>query len=69
MYFLFFLLLLPHVFRSCDHLTEIVLILGYIYVDACYSPIFSCVVSFLSLCACFLYIVCNLLILFHTKMR
>ena len=40
----------------------------YIYVDVCYSPIFTCVVSFLSLCTCFLYIVCNLLFLFHTKM-
>ena len=32
------------------------------------SPIFTCVVSFLSLCTCFLYIVCNLLFLFYTKM-
>ena len=32
------------------------------------SPISSCVVSFLSLCTCFLFIVCNLLFLFHTKM-
>ena len=68
MYFLFFLLHLPHVYWSCDHLTYIVLIIGYIYVDVCYSPIFTCVVSFLSLCACFLYIVCNLLFLFHIKM-
>ena len=31
-------------------------------------PIFSCVIYFLSLCTCFLFIVCNLLFLFHTKM-
>ena len=30
--FLFFLLLLPHVYWSCDHLTYIVLIFGFIYV-------------------------------------
>ena len=29
---------------------------------------YTCVVYFLSLCICFLYIVCNLLFLFHTKM-
>ena len=29
---------------------------------------FTCVVSFLSLCICFLLLVCNLLFLFHTKM-
>ena len=42
----------------------------YIYIGCYYflSPISSCVVSFLSLCTCFLYIVCNLLFLFHTKM-
>ena len=56
MHFLFFLLHLLHVYRSCDHLTYIVLIFGYIYiyiyiyVDVCYSPIFTCVISFLSLC-------------------
>ena len=33
-----------------------------------YSPIFSYVVYFLSLCTCFLFIVCNLLFLFYTKM-
>ena len=32
------------------------------------SPIFTYVVSFLFFCTCFLYIVCNLLFLFHTKM-
>ena len=42
----------------------------YIYIGCYYflSLISSCVVSFLSLCTCFLYIVCNLLFLFHTKM-
>ena len=45
-----------------------------IYVDiywGCYyfiSPIFTRVVSFLSLCTWFLYTVCNLLFLFHIKM-
>ena len=32
MYFLFFLLHLPHVYRSFDYLTYIVLIFGYIYI-------------------------------------
>ena len=32
------------------------------------SPIFSCVISFLCLCICFLLFVCNILFLFHTKM-
>ena len=40
----------------------------YVKVVITVSPISSCVVSFLSLCTCFLYIVCNLLFLFHTKM-
>ena len=31
MYFLFFLLHLPYVYRSCNHLKYIVLIFGYIY--------------------------------------
>ena len=46
------------------------LIYIYIYIEVVItvSPIFSCVVSFLSLCICFLYIVCNLLFLFHIKM-
>ena len=50
------------------HLTYIVLIFGFMSIDIFYSPIFTCVVSFLSLCTCFLYIVCNLLFMFHTKM-
>ena len=32
------------------------------------SPISTCVVSFLSLYTCFLFLVCNLIFLFHTKM-
>ena len=55
------------VYWSSDHLTYIVLIFG-LYIDVCYSPISPCVVSFLSLYTCFLYLVCNLIILFHTKM-
>jgi len=51
---------------SCDHFdihyTYILFILMYVL-----SRIFTSVVSFLSLCACFLYLVCNLLFLFHTK--
>ena len=41
----------------------------FISTNLCYSPIFTCVVSFLSLSIWFLYIVCNLLFLFHTKMQ
>ena len=54
--FLAFILHLPHVYWSCDHLTYVVLIIGYIYiyiyvcvcvcVDVCYSPIFPCVFFF-----------------------
>ena len=40
----------------------------FIYIDVCYSLIFPCVVYFLSLYICFLYNVCNLIFLFHTKM-
>ena len=58
--------------RSCDHvvITNLVLIDIYTFkvVIIVLSPIFTCVVSFLSLCTCFLYIVYNLLFLFHTKM-
>ena len=55
------------VYWFCDHLTYIVLIFG-LYIDVCYSPISPCVVSFLSLYTCFLFIVCNLLFLFYIKM-
>ena len=44
------------------------LYLIYIYIDVCYSPISPCVVSSLSLYTCFLFIICNLLFLFHIKM-
>ena len=58
--------------RSCDHIVITNLVLVDIYafevVITVFSPISTCVVSFLSLCTCFLYIVCNLLFLFHTKM-
>ena len=43
----------------------------FIYIFICWcmssSPTSTCVVSFLSLYTCFLYLVCNLLFLFHTK--
>ena len=55
------------VYWPCDLLTYIVLYLISIYIDV-YSPISPCVVSFLSLYTYFLFIVCNLLFLFHTKM-
>ena len=71
MYFLFSSFTLPHVFWSYDHLTYIVLIFGlyiYIYIDVCYfTYLFMC--YFFSLfILMFLIIVCNLLILFYTKM-
>ena len=44
------------------------LYLLYILLMYVLSPISPCVVSFLSLYTCFLYNVCNLLFLFHTKM-
>ena len=60
------------VYWFCDHLTYIVLIFDlYIYIYILIyviSPIPPCIVSFLSLYTCFLYNVCNLLFLFHTKM-
>ena len=58
--------------RSCDHIVIANLVLVDIYtfkvVIIVLLPIFTCVVSFLSLCTGFLYNVCNLLFLFHTKM-
>ena len=55
--------------RSCDHVVIANLVLVDIYtfevVITVLSPIFTCVVSFLFLCICFLYIVCNLIFLFH----
>ena len=49
-------------------LTYIVLIFALYILKYVPSPISPCVVSFLSLYTCFLYNVCNLLFLFHTKM-
>ena len=43
------------------------LYLHYILLMYVLSPIFTCVVSFLSLYTCFLSNVCNLLFMFHTK--
>ena len=59
--------------RSCDHIVIanlVLLIYIYIFevVIIVLSPIFTCVVSFLSLNMCFLFIICNLLFLFHSKM-
>ena len=49
-------------------LTYIILIFAlYIWMYVL-SPISPCVVSFLSLYTCFLFNVCNLLFLIHTKM-
>ena len=64
MYFLFLLLHLPHVYWS---LTIWRTYIWFISTNVCYSLIFTYVVSFLSLCTWFLYSVCNLLFLFHTK--
>ena len=74
MYLFLFSLFLDTLFmylRSCDHVVIANLVLIDIYtfegVITVLSPIFTCVVSFLSLCTCFLLLVCNLLFLFHTK--
>ena len=68
--FLFFLFYIHYffVYWSCDHLTYILLIFG-LYIDVCYSPISPSIVSFLFLYTCFLYLVCNLIFLFYTKMH
>ena len=70
MYFLFFLLLLPPVYRSCDHLTYIVLIYIYIYiyVDVClFTYLFMC--CFFSFFMHMLLINCmQSFISIHTKM-
>ena len=58
-------------FSSYFVIANLVLMMLYIHdevVIIVLSPISSCVVSFLSLCTCFLYIVRNFLFLFHTKM-
>ena len=58
--------------RSCDHIVIANLVLVDIYtfevVITVLSPTSPCVVSFLSLYTCLLYIVCNLIFLFHSKM-
>ena len=70
--FFFFIFFTFYIHCSYIVIANLVLILIYIYIYwGCYyyhSPISSCVFSFLSLCTCFLLIVCNLLLLFHTKM-
>ena len=75
MYFFSFPFILDRLFmylRSCDHIVIANLILIDIYtfevVITLLSPVFTCVVSFLSLYTCFLLLVCNLIFLFHTKM-
>ena len=64
-----FLYFLDTLFLHCDS-KPCTYVDIYIYWGCYYilSPISSCVVSFLSLCTWFLYIVCNLLFLFHIKM-
>ena len=58
--------------RSCDHIVIANLVLVDIYtfevVITVLSPISPCVVSFLSLYTYLLYIVYNLIFLFHSKM-
>ena len=73
--YIFFLSILDTLFlylRSCDHIVIANLVLVDIYtfevVITVLSPIFTCVISFLSLYTCFLFLVCNLIFLFHTKM-
>ena len=69
--YLFFFLYFRYIY-SCTWvlwplLTYIVLIF-FICWCMFLSPTLTCVISFLSLCTCFLLLVCNLLFLFHTKM-
>ena len=66
-----FLFFLDTLFLHCDskHCTHFdIYIYIYIYLGCYYIhlPISSCVVSFLSLCTCFLFIVCNLLYFYFT---
>ena len=65
--YVFFFFSLDTLFLHCD--SKPCTHYWYIYWGCYYiiSPITSCIVSFLSLCTCFLFIVCNLLFLFHTK--
>ena len=67
--YLFFLNFLDTLFlhcgsKPCTHFLMFI----YIKVVITVLPISLCVIYFLFLCTCFLFIVCNLLFLFHTKM-
>ena len=71
LYIFYFLLLWIH----CSCTLGLVIVFThtlYLFFSICgcmfLSPTSTCVVHFLSLYTCFLLIVCNLLILFHTKM-
>ena len=59
-----FLYFLDTLFLHCDS-KPCTYVDIYVEVVITVSPISSCVVSFLSLCTCFLYIVCNILFLFQ----
>ena len=60
MYFLFFLLLLPHVYRFCDHLTYIYLFFDiYIYI---YLYVDVCLLTYLFMC-CFFFLFMNMLLI------
>ena len=64
MYLFFFFIVQIHLFLHCDSKPCIYVDI-YIEVVITVSPISSCGVSFLSLCTCVLYIVCNILFLFQ----
>ena len=66
LYLFFFFTIQIHLFLHCDS-KPCTYVDIYIEVVITVSPISSCIVSFLSLCTCFLFIVCNLLFLFHTN--
>ena len=70
MYLLSFLSLLDTLFLYIGLVTILtyIVVIFVLYIDVCFSPTLTCIVSFLSLYTCFLLIVCNLLFLFHTKM-
>ena len=66
--FLSFLDTLFLYFRSCDHFWHTLYLSSlYMLMYVFFSPTLTCVVSFLSLCTCFLLLICNLLFLLHTK--
>ena len=57
------------VYMSLVTILTYILLIFFIYILMyVLSPISPCIVSFLSLYTCFLFLVCNLLFLFHTKM-